>query len=94
MEEKALEWVKKYYSGEIANRIRFMHMNHVLQISSSIVLTYFKVQMGGGFVQALVSNSFIETFQRADSVNRQYLDVYVDLLLKLNFTSYEEVFND
>ena len=56
-------------------------MEHVHTMCVSILCTKYGVGYpGGGFVQAVVNNDLMESFGRADHINKKYIGLYVKLL--------------
>ena len=58
---------------------------HILNIGESVLCTKWNVGYpGGGFVQAVVSNNLQLAYNRADYINRKYLQLYVGLMQSIS----------
>ena len=57
---------------------------HILNIGESILCTKWGVGYeGGGFVRAVVENNLQLAYNRADSINKKYLPLYVGLVMSI-----------
>ena len=59
---------------------------HILNIGESILCTKWNVgHPGGGFVKAVVDNNLQLAYNRADFINRKYLQLYVGLIQSVSY---------
>lgn len=62
---------------------------HIINIGTSILCTKYNIGYpGGSFVQAVVNNNLMESFMRADTINKQCINFYCALLYN---TRYEDI---
>lgn len=60
--------------------------DHIVNIGTSILCTKWGVGYpGGSFVQAIVNNQLMESYGRADSINRQCIEFYCKMLYNISY---------
>lgn len=80
IDEIVTEQVKKYIDN--SREIYLSNpedMDHLLNISVSIILTKENILQGGSFVQAIVNNDLYMASIKADNFNKQYIWFYSKL---------------
>jgi hypothetical protein len=85
IEKVVSEFLMKNYNdlrfGEFDFEYNKDVMDHIHSMCVSILCTKYGIGYpGGSFVQAVVNNDLMETFGRADHINKKYIGLYVKLL--------------
>lgn len=85
-EEDIKKVVNEFISNKLTNPWNPTYMDdetesHVKQMCVSILCTKYKIgYAGGSFVQAVVNNDLMGAFGRADSINKNFIGLYAELL--------------
>jgi hypothetical protein len=75
----APDYLKKLSDGDI---------NHIINIGTSILCTKWDIgPVGGGFVNAFLSNKLKETYNSADQVNKLAIPFYLQLVYNMDYIS-------
>ena len=62
------------------------YKSHIVNIGTSILATKWGIGYpGGSFVQAVVDNDLLESFSRADSINKDAMGFYCKLLYNIGY---------
>jgi hypothetical protein len=81
-EEEIKDAVEKFINDQnLQMEVHTKVIDHIKDMCISILQTKYGVGYpGGGFVQAVVNNDLMGAFGRADSINKNYIGLYVKLL--------------
>lgn len=82
-EEEIKDIVDKFVTYKLRGHFKYDNevVDHIKNMCVSILQTKYKIGYpGGGFVHAVVNNDLMGAFGKADSINKDYIWLYVELL--------------
>jgi hypothetical protein len=74
---KAASFIEKNYPDNVLAEMGIKSKDHILDLTSSVMMTRDKVMQGGSFVQAVVENNLEQAIFRADSDATRGLKIFV-----------------